>query len=145
MALTRSAPLWEGLTKQWPNEQWPNVGCTQKRLLDSAAAAGAPRLWPGASPLKKSLRDSVAAAFQGLWEITTHVWHQVSPLRPCSSTSECGCLLGSAGTRWLQQSLPNVLPAVEPLFPVWPENLPDPILFLGIRLSHQSTTRYRAV
>ena len=51
---------------------------------------------------------------------------------------------GSAGTRWLQQSLPNVLPAVEPLFPVWPKNLPDPSLFLGIHLSHQSTARYRA-
>ena len=38
----------------------------------------------------------------------------------------------------------NVLPAVEPLFPVWPENLPDPTLLLEIRLSHQSTARYRA-
>ena len=28
-AFTHSAPLWEGLTEQWPNEQWPNVGCTQ--------------------------------------------------------------------------------------------------------------------
>ena len=43
-ALTCSAPLWEGLT-----EQWPNVSCTQERLLDPAAA-GTPRLWPGASP-----------------------------------------------------------------------------------------------
>ncbi|VFV26406.1 Hypothetical predicted protein [Lynx pardinus] len=49
-----------------------------------------------------------------------------------------------AGTRWLQQSLPNVLPAVEPLFPVWPENLLDPTLFLRILPSHQSTTRYGA-
>ena len=30
------------------------------------------------------------------------------------------------------------------LFPVWPENLPDPTLFLGIHLSHQSTARYGA-
>ena len=42
-ALTGSAPLWKGLTKQWPNEQWPNVGCTQEHLLDPAVA---PRLWP---------------------------------------------------------------------------------------------------
>ena len=28
----------------------------------------------------KNLRDSVAAAFQGLWKITTHIWHQASPL-----------------------------------------------------------------
>ena len=63
-ALTRSAPLREGLTEQWPNEQWLNVGCTQERLLDPASA-GAPRLRPGASPPQKSSRDSVAAAFQG--------------------------------------------------------------------------------
>ena len=28
---------------------------------------------------RKSSRDSVAAAFQGLWKITTHIWHQASP------------------------------------------------------------------
>ena len=42
-ALTHSAPLREGLT-----QQWLNAGCTQERLLDPAAA-GALRLWPGAS------------------------------------------------------------------------------------------------
>ena len=47
-------------------------------------------------------------------------------------------LLGPGGFN----SLPNVPPAVEPLFPVWPEILPDPTLFLGIHLSHQSTARY---
>ena len=61
VALTRSTPLWEGLTEQWPNEQWPNeqwpnVGCTQERLLEPAAA-GASRLRPGASlPQKKFTR-----------------------------------------------------------------------------------------
>ena len=30
---------------------------------------------------RKSSRDSVAAAFQGLWKITTHIWHQASPLK----------------------------------------------------------------
>ncbi|VFV36856.1 Hypothetical predicted protein, partial [Lynx pardinus] len=29
-ALTRSTPLREGLTEQRPNEQWPNVSCTQE-------------------------------------------------------------------------------------------------------------------
>ena len=29
---------------------------------------------------RKNSRDSVAAAFQGLWKITTHIWHQASPL-----------------------------------------------------------------
>ena len=36
--MTRSAPLWEGLTEQWQNEQWPNVGRTQERLLYPTAA-----------------------------------------------------------------------------------------------------------
>ena len=50
----RSALLQEGLTEQWLNEQWPNVGCTQERLLDPAVA-GALRLQQGASlPPQKS-------------------------------------------------------------------------------------------
>ena len=56
-ALTRSAPLQEGLTEQWPNEQWPSVGCTQERLRDPAAA-GAPRLRPGATAPEK-VRETV--------------------------------------------------------------------------------------
>ena len=72
--MTLCAPLREGLT-----EQWPNVGSTQEHLLDPATA-GILRLWPSASPPRKSLQDSVAAAFQGLWKITTHIWHQASPL-----------------------------------------------------------------
>ena len=73
--MTRSAPLREGLT-----EQWPNAGRTQERLLDPAAAA-ASRLRPGATCPRKRSQDSVAAAFQGLWKITTHIWHQSSLLR----------------------------------------------------------------
>ena len=46
-ALTHCTPLLEGLTEQWPNEQWPNLGYTQERLLDPVAA-GAPSLQPGA-------------------------------------------------------------------------------------------------
>ena len=80
VALTCSAPLREGLTDQWPNEQGPNVGRSQERLL-GPAAAGALRLRPGATRPRKSLRDGVAAAFQGLWKITTCIWHQASPLR----------------------------------------------------------------
>ena len=58
-ALTHSALLREGLTEQWPNEQWPNeqrpnVGCTQERFLLDPAAAGVPRLQPGASPPQKN-------------------------------------------------------------------------------------------
>ena len=29
---------------------------------------------------RNSSRDSIAAAFRGLWKITTHIWHQASPL-----------------------------------------------------------------
>ena len=56
------------------------------------------------------------------------------PYGPCPSTSKCGCLLGSAGYRWLQQFLPNVLPAVEPLFPLWPENFWTPLCSWGFAL-----------
>ena len=61
--LIHSAPLREGLTGQWPNEQWLNVGCTQECLLDPAAA-GALRLRPGASPPQKKIPRQCAAAFQ---------------------------------------------------------------------------------
>ena len=89
---------------------------------------------------RKSLRDSVAAAPQGLWKITTHIWHQALP--PCSSTSECGHSLGVCWAQVTSEPLPNVLPSVEPLFPLWPEKLPDPALLLGIHPSHQSTASY---
>ena len=52
-ALTHSTTLREGLTKQWLNEQWPNVSCTQERPLDPAVV-GALRLRPGASPPPKN-------------------------------------------------------------------------------------------
>ncbi|VFV26822.1 Hypothetical predicted protein [Lynx pardinus] len=54
--------------------------------------------WVPVRPRKRS-RDGVAAAFQGLWKITTPIWHQASPLTTLSSTSECGHSLGSAGPR----------------------------------------------
>ena len=41
-----------GSHQQWPNEQWPNIGCTQACPLDPAAA-GAPRLRPGAVSSQK--------------------------------------------------------------------------------------------
>ena len=117
------------------------IGCSQERLLDPTAA-GAPRLQPGASPPQKKFMRQCSSSFSGIME--NHNTH-LAPgftLNDCHSTSECGRLPGSAGTRWLQQSLPNVLPAVEPLFPVWLENLPDPTLLLGIHPSHQSTASY---
>ena len=52
-------------------------------------------------------------------------------------------LLGSGGFNSLYQM--SFQQWNQQLFTEWPENLPDPTLFLGIRPSHQSTTRYRAV
>ena len=67
MALTLSAPLWEGLTEQWPNEQWLNVSCAQERLLDPAAA-GAPRLKPGASLPQKMFVKQCSSSVSGIME-----------------------------------------------------------------------------
>ena len=141
--MTPSAPLGEGLTEQWLNEQWLNVGCTQERLLDPAVA-GAPRLQPAASLPQKSLQDSVAAVFQGLWEITTYIWYQVSPLTTLFQHQRMWVFAGVCCDQLATQSLPNVLPAMELLLSVWPVDVPDAILLLEIRPSHQSTTRYQA-
>ena len=67
VALTRSAPLWEGLTEQLANEQWQNVGCTQERLL-APAAASAPRLQPGASPPQKKFVRQCSSSVSGIME-----------------------------------------------------------------------------
>ena len=66
-ALTLSAPLREGLTEQRPNEQWLNVGCTQERPLDPAAA-GALRLRPGASLLQKEFARQCSSSASGIME-----------------------------------------------------------------------------
>ena len=52
-----------------------------------------------------------------------------------------------SGVCWAQvasQPPPNVPLAVELPLPLWPENLPDPTLFPGTQLSHQSTARHGA-
>ncbi|XP_044910968.1 uncharacterized protein LOC123384650 isoform X2 [Felis catus] len=61
-ALTRSAPPREGLTGQRPN-----VGCSQERPLDPAAA-GAPRLRPEASPPQKKLARQSSSSVSGMVE-----------------------------------------------------------------------------
>ena len=67
VALTCSAPLREGLTKQWLNEQWPNVSCTQERPLDPAVV-GALRLRPGARPPPKKLTRQCSSSVSGIME-----------------------------------------------------------------------------
>ena len=66
-ALPRSAPLPDALTEQWPNEQWPNVGCTQEHPLDPAAV-GALRLRPGASPSQKKFARQCSSSVSGIME-----------------------------------------------------------------------------
>ena len=129
----------EGLTKQWLG-----ASHTQEHLQDRAAA-DAQRLWPVPAHLRKSSRDSVAAALQELWKITTHIWHQASPSTALFQHQQMWLFSGVCWDQVASQPLLNVLPALEPLLPVWPENLPDPTLLLGIFPSHQSTARYRAV
>ena len=70
MVLTRFDPLQEDLTKQWPG-----AGSPQEHLWERAAA-DAQRLQLGATYPRKSSCDRVAAVLQGLWKITTHIWHQ---------------------------------------------------------------------
>nr|XP_060470478.1 E3 ubiquitin-protein ligase parkin isoform X1 [Panthera onca] len=64
-ALTLSAPLREGVTKHWPNEQRRNVRCTQELRLDPAAA-GAPRLRPEASPPQKKFARRCSSSVSGI-------------------------------------------------------------------------------
>ena len=63
--MTRSAPLREGLTEHCPKEQWPSVGCTQERPLDHAAA-GTPRLRPGASSPQKKFARQCSSSVSGI-------------------------------------------------------------------------------
>ena len=60
--MTFSAPLQGGLT-----EQWPNVGCTQERLLNPAAAS-ALRLQPGASQPQKKFEKKYSSSISGFME-----------------------------------------------------------------------------
>ncbi|VFV31304.1 Hypothetical predicted protein, partial [Lynx pardinus] len=79
-ALTRSATLPEGLTehRRMSNGRMPAAPRnTCRTLLLPVPGDGGQE---PARPRKTSCH-SVAAAFQGLWEITTHIWHQASALR----------------------------------------------------------------
>ena len=65
--MTSSAPLREGFNERWPNEQWPNVGCTEEHMLDPAVA-GALRLQPGASPPPKKIARQCSSSISGTME-----------------------------------------------------------------------------
>ena len=124
-------------------EQWPNVSCTQECLLDPAAPC-APRLQPGASPSQKKIVRQSSISVSGIMENhNTHLAPGFTLNDLVPAPANAAILWGLLGPGCLKP-LPNFLQAVELLFPVWPENLPDPTLLLGILPSHQSTTRYRA-
>ena len=68
--------------------------------------------------LRKSSGDCGAATFQGLWKITTHFWHQASPLKTLFQHQRIWPFSGVCWAQVASQPLPNVLLAVEPLLPV---------------------------
>ena len=94
--------------------------------------------WAPAHP-RKSARDRVAAAFQGLWK-SQHT-SGFTPQRSSSSTSECGCSPGSSGTGGHTAST-ECPPSRGTASPHVARRPPDLTLLLGIRPSHQSTARY---
>ena len=77
---------------------------------------------------RKSSCSPVAAAFQGLWHITTHIWHQTSPSMTLFQYQKMWLFAGVCCDEVATQPLPNVLPAVELLLPGWSEDLSDPTL-----------------
>ncbi|XP_058572960.1 neuronal growth regulator 1 isoform X1 [Neofelis nebulosa] len=92
---------------------------------------------------RKSSPNHVAGVFQGLWKITTHIWHQASHIKslfqhqPMWLFSRVCCDLWEA-----TQPLPNVLPAGEwPLLSVALGPITPHSLLLEIHPSHQSTAR----
>ncbi|XP_053080212.1 probable ribonuclease 11 isoform X1 [Acinonyx jubatus] len=122
-----------------------SASCTQEHLWD-CAAADAQRLRLGASPSQKKFTQLCSSSVSGIVE--NHNMHlapgftlkELVPA-PANVVVLCGQLRPLESAAVATRTLPNVLLAGEPLLPVWPENFPDPTLLLGIRPSHQSTTR----
>ena len=96
--------------------------------------------------LRISSCDHIATVFQGLWQITTHIWHQTSPLMSLLQHQQMWPFFGSTGTfvfveaALLQMS--SQQGTASPCVAQGPLGLL--FLLLGICLSPQSTTRYRA-
>ena len=96
---------------------------------------------------RKSSCNRRAAEFQGVWKITTHIWHQVSPLATLFQLQRMWLFSGSTGTFacvWRgTQPLPDVLPVGELPLLMWREDRLDFTLLLGTHPSHQSTASYQ--
>ena len=62
--------------------------------------------WVPAHPGKSSC-DHVAAAFQGLWKITTHIWHPASPLMTLFQHQQMWLFSGICWDQVATQPLPE--------------------------------------
>ena len=141
--MTRSTPLQEGLTEQWPNEQWPNIGCTQEHLLDPAVAS-APRLRPGASLPPKKFTRQCSRSVSGIIEN-----HNIY-LAPGFTRNDLAPAPVNVATFWGLLGPGSFKSLYQISFQQWncffscgPRTSQTP-LFLGIFPSHQSTARYGA-
>ena len=111
-------PSAEGLTEQWPGASRTRNVC-RTVLLPMPRDCG----WLPAHP-RKSSRDHVAATFQGLWKITTRIWHQALPLMTLFQHQQMwlfsqvhwGLAFGGP-----TQPLSGVLLGGEPPLPMWSE------------------------
>ena len=118
MALTRSVPLPRVSLSNGQVPATPRNVCESSLLLMPRDCGQVP-----ACPRKIS-QDSVAAVFQGLWKITTHIWHQASPLTTLFQHQQMSLFfqvhwdLAFGGHT---QPLPGVSPAGELPLPMWPE------------------------
>ena len=137
--MTHSAPLWRVSRR---NDRMPAAPRNVHRtvlLLKPRDCGQVP-----AGPIKKFTRQC-NSSISGIME------NHNTQLAPSFTLNDLVPAPANAAVLWgllgpgCLKPLPNVLPAVEPLFPVWPKNLPDTTLLLGIRPSHQSTARYVAV
>ena len=75
------------------------------------------RGWAPARP-RESSRDRIAAAFQGSWTITTHIWPEASPLTTLFHHQRMWLFSGVCWDRVATQPRPDVLPAGKPPLPV---------------------------
>ena len=130
-ALTFSAPLRRVLLSNGQVLAAPRNVCGSALLLMPRDCGQVP------AHLRKSSRDNVAAVLQGLWKITTHIWHQASPLMTLFQPQWMwlfSWVHWGLAFRGLTQPLPGVFPAGELPLPMWPEEPWTPLCSWGFAL-----------
>ena len=93
--MTHSDPL----GRVSPSNSWV---LATPRNVRGTAAADAQRLQLGVSLPQKKFTQSCSSSISGIMEKQHTFGARFHHEQPCSSTSICGCSLGSAGTEWLQ-------------------------------------------